>query len=119
MKGKYGRRHKRSKIGQPRSDGYRDELGQRVHNAAVEARKNDHDINSMRRVLMTTCAEEDADPVVALDASLSLAAQLVKLPPPGEKKHGWWYYMRRAWRAWRFTKIEVPEPAKEAADDNA
>jgi len=86
-------------------------MNNRHHGKPARRRpRYDHDVNGLRRAITTLCAEEDAEPTVAIEATLVLAAQLVKLPPPGEKKHGLLYFLWRAWRAWRCTKILQEKP---------
>lgn len=90
---KYQHRH-----GRPRSEAFR-------HNVVVEQKKHDHDVNSVRRLLIDLLSEEDVDPGLAVEAAMSVAAQIYMIPPSGAKKRGVWAFARLAWRSFRRTKM--------------
>lgn len=102
MKRRYQRRH-----GRPRTDNFRTSsvIDQKIHNDRVEIAKHDHDVNGVRRQIITFLSEEDIDPAIAVEALMSIAVQIYKMPPEGSKKRGVWAFIRLAWRCFRKTKL--------------
>lgn len=100
------RHHRRP--GRPRSEAFssaRGTVDKAMHNAVVEQKKRDHDVNSVRKLLIELLSEEDVDPGLAVEAAMSVAAQIFMLPPPGMKKRGAFRFARLAWRSFRRTQL--------------
>lgn len=112
MKRKY-RRHP----GRARSDDFHaaqpntatEAVARKIHNDQIETAKHNREVNVARRQIITILAEDDVDPTVATEASMSVAAQIYKMPDEGMKKRGVLSFMRLAWRCFRKTRLVAAE----------